>query len=75
VVELLSSLDSIHDPPLMMRSDNCTEFVSHATLEWISPAGIATALSNPCKPRRKRVDEGINGTLRDKCLSREWLRS
>jgi len=47
VVEVLSKVVSVHGAPLFMRSDNGPEFVSHAILEWISQAGIATALSDP----------------------------
>ena len=75
VVEVLSRLVSIHGAPLFMRSDNGPEFVSHAILEWISQAGIATALSDPGKPWQNGADESFNGKLRDECLSLEWFRS
>ena len=75
VVEVLTRLVSIHGAPLFMRSDNGPEFVSHAILEWISQAGIATALSDPGKPWQNGADESFNGKLRDECLSLEWFRS
>lgn len=74
VVEVLSRLLSIHGAPLFMRSDNGPEFVSHAILEGISQAGIATALSDPGKPWQNGADESFNGKLRDECLSVEWFR-
>lgn len=60
---------AIHAP------DNGPELVSHAILEWISQAGIATALSDPGKPWQNGADESLNGKLRDECLSLEWFRS
>lgn len=75
VVEVLSKLVSLHGAPLFMRSDNGPEFVSHAILEWIAQAGIATALSDPGKPWQNGADESFNGKFRDECLSLEWFRS
>jgi putative transposase len=75
VIEVLSRLVSQHGAPMFMRSDNGPEFVSHAILEWIAQAGIATALSDPGKPLQNGADESFNGKLRDECLSLEWFRS
>jgi putative transposase len=75
VIEVLSRLVSQHGAPMFMRSDNGPEFVSHAILEWIAQAGIATALSDPGKPWQNGADESFNGKLRDECLSLEWFRS
>lgn len=65
VVKVLSWLVSLHGAPLLMRSDNGPEFVSHAILEWFAQAGIATALSGPGKPWQNGADESFNGKLRD----------
>jgi putative transposase len=75
VIEVLSRLVSTHGAPLFLRSDNGPEFVSHAILEWISQAGIATALIDPGKPWQNGTDESFNGRFRDECLSIEWFRS
>lgn len=75
VIEVLSRLVSLHGAPLFMRSDNGPEFVSHAILEWIAQAGIATSLSDPGKPWQNGTDESFNGKFRDECLSLEWFRS
>jgi putative transposase len=75
VIEVLSRLVSQHGAPMFMRSDNGPEFVSHAILEWIAQAGIATALSDPGKPWQNGADESFNGKLLDECLSLEWFRS
>jgi putative transposase len=75
VISVLSRLVSLHGAPLFIRSDNGPEFVSHAILEWIAQAGIATALSDPGKPWQNGADESFNGKFRDECLSLEWFRS
>jgi putative transposase len=75
VIEVLSRLISVRGPPLFMRSDNGPEFVSHAILEWIAHAGIATVLNDPGKPWQNGADESFNGKFRDECLSVEWFRS
>ena len=58
-----------------MRSDNGSEFVSHAILDWLAKARIDTALIDPGKPWQNGADESFNGKLRDECLSLEWFRS
>lgn len=75
VIEVLARLVSVHGAPLFMRSDNGPEFVSHAILDWIAQAGIATSLSDPGKPWQNGTDESFNGKFRDECLSLEWFRS
>jgi putative transposase len=75
VIEVLARLVSLRGAPLFLRSDNGPEFVSQAILEWISHAGIATALSDPGKPWQNGADESFNGKFRDECLSLEWFRS
>jgi putative transposase len=75
VIAVLSRLISLHGAPMFLRSDNGPEFVSHAILEWIAQAGIATALNDPGKPWQNGADESFNGKFRDECLSLEWFRS
>jgi putative transposase len=70
VIEVLSRLVSVHGAPLFMRSDNGPEFVSHAILDWIAQAGIATSLSDPGKPWQNGTDESFNGKFRDECPPR-----
>ena len=58
-----------------MRSDNGSEFVSHAILTWIRESNIQTALNDPGEPWQNGTDESFNGRLRDECLNKEWFRS
>ena len=75
MVKVVLRLVSLHGAPLFMRSDNGSEFVNRAILEWVAQAAIATALSEPGKPWQLGSDESFNGKFLDKCLSLEWFRS
>ena len=75
VIEVLARLISERGAPRYLRSDNGSEFVSKAILEWLETAGIETALIDPGKPWQNGMDESFNGRLRDECLSLEWFRS
>ena len=58
-----------------MRSDNGSEFISHAIPEWLAGERIETVLIDPGKPWQNGMDESFNGKFRDECLSIEWFRS
>ena len=75
VIELLTRLVSERGAPLFLRSDNGSEFISHAILSWLAEAGIDTALIDPGKPWQNGNNESFNGKFRDECLSMEWFRS
>ena len=75
VIEVLTRLISKHGAPRFLRSNNCSESVSHAILDWLAASGIETALINPGKPWQNADNESFNGKFRDECLSLEWFRS
>lgn len=75
VIEVLARLISARGAPCFLRSDNGSEFVSHAILEWLAGERIETALIDPGKPWQNGMDESFNGKFRDECLSIEWFRS
>lgn len=75
VIEVLARLVSVHGAPRYLRSDNGSEFVSHAILEWLAKEQIETALIDPGKPWQNGDNESFNGKFRDECLSLEWFRS
>ena len=75
VIEVLARLISIHGAPCRLRSDNGSEFVSHAILEWLAKEHIETALIDPGKPWQNGDNESFNGKFRDECLNMEWFRS
>ena len=75
VIEQLARLISLHGAPRHLRSDNGTEFVSHAVLKWPREHRIDTAFSDPGKPWQNGLDESFNGKFRDECLNMEWFRT
>jgi len=75
VIEVLARLILEHGAPRFLRSDNGSEFVSHAILEWLAKGKIDTALIEPGKPWQNGDNESFNGKFRDECLSLEWFRS
>lgn len=75
VIEQLARLISIHGARRYLRSDNGTEFVSRAVLQWLTDQRINTAFIDPGKPWQNGLDESFNGKFRDECLNMEWFRS
>ncbi len=66
---------SVTVSPRYMRSDNGSEFVSHAILAWIRESSIETALNDPGNPGHNGSDERFNGRLRGVCPNQEWFLS
>lgn len=75
VIEQLAKLVSTYGTPRYLRSDNGSEFISHAVLKWLTGQGINTAFIDPGKPWQNGLDESFNGKFRDECLNMEWFRS
>jgi len=75
VIAVLQRLVALRGTPRHLRSDNGPEFVSRAILQWITDAGIDTALNDPGKPWQNGADESFNGKFRDECLNLEYFRS
>ena len=75
VIDQLARPISAHGAPRYIRSDNGSEFVSGAILQWLMDNGINTALIDPGKPWQNGLDESFNGKFRDECLNMEWFRS
>jgi putative transposase len=75
VCEVLAQLISVHGAPKCLRSDNGSEFLSHAILKWLAAENIETVLNDPGKPWQNGTNESFNGKFRDECLSMEWFRN
>ena len=75
VIDVLTRLMSHHGAPAYLRSDSGPEFVSRAILQWLTDAGIETAIIDPGKPWQNGTNESLNGKFRDECLSIEWFRT
>ncbi len=55
----------------MIVSDNGTEFVSRAMLEWQNSTGVSWHYIAPGKPEQNGFTESFNGKLRDELLNEE----
>lgn len=75
VIEVLSSLVSLHGAPRYLRSDNGLELVCTQLLQWAVDEKPETVLIEPGKPWQNGTNESFNGKFRDECLSMEWFRN
>jgi transposase InsO family protein len=41
---------------------------------WLRDQAMAPVFIAPGTPRQSDLDQNVNGSLRDECLSREWFR-
>ena len=55
--------------PLMIVSDNGTEFTSNAILQWAQERAVEWHYIVPGKPQQNGLVESFNGRLRDECLN------
>ena len=61
--------------PVLIRSDNGSEFIGRAVSGWLAENGIKPLFIEPGKPWQNSKGESFNGKLRDELLSREWFSS
>ena len=61
--------------PLLLVSDNGTEFTSNAMLRWQQDRGIDWHYIAPGKPMQNRMVESFIGRLRDECLNEHMFTS
>ena len=71
----LDSLIEKYDKPLSIRSDNGSEFTSHAIRCWSARHGISWHYPSLGKPQENSYVESLNGRLRDECLHMQVLGS
>ncbi|WP_264812693.1 IS3 family transposase, partial [Acetobacter oeni] len=69
VARELTALVERYGKPLMIVSDNGTEFTSHAILKWADEMKIEWHYIAPGKPQQNGFVESFNGRLRDECLN------
>jgi len=61
--------------PLMIVSDNGTELISRAILQWQEDNVVEWHYIAPGKPMQNGFVESLNGRLRDECLNEHLFRS
>jgi putative transposase len=69
VARELTALVERYGKPLMIVSDNGTEFTSHAILKWADEMKVEWHYIAPGKPQQNGFVESFNGRLRDECLN------
>jgi putative transposase len=74
VIDVLAQLVSLHGAPRHLRSDNGSEFIARAVVQWLHTADIDTAFIDPGKPWQNGADESFNGKFRNEHLSLQWYR-
>ncbi|GBR52676.1 transposase [Neokomagataea thailandica NBRC 106555] len=75
VTRELTMLVEHYGKPLIIVSNNVTEFTSHAILKWAEEMGVEWHYIAPGKPRQNGFIESFNGKLRDECLNETLLTS
>jgi putative transposase len=74
VVRELDQLVEQRGLPLMIVSDNGTEFTSRAILAWQEDRGVEWHYIAPGKPVQNAFVESLNGRFRDECLNEHSFR-
>ena len=75
VVRELDRIAQSRGHPLMVVSDNGTEFTSNAILQWQAEHAIEWHYIAPGKPMQNGFVESFNGRLRDGCLNERLFAS
>ena len=75
VIAVLEEVIAQRGAPLLLRSDNGSEFIARAVQNWLRAAKIETAYIAPGSPWENAYVESFNGKLRDELLDRELFAS
>jgi putative transposase len=75
VTAALERAMSVYGQPMVITSDNGTEFASNHFDQWAYRRGIELDFIAPGRPMENGFIESFNGKLRDECLSVHWFES
>ena len=71
VLQTLTDLFVVHEPPAYIRSDNGPEFCAKVVREWLRQVGVTTLYIAPGSPWENGYNESFNGKLRNELLNGE----
>ena len=75
VTQALDRAMEVYGQPLVITSDNGTEFTSNVFEQWAYRRGIELDFNAPERPMDNGFIESVNGKLRDECLNMHWFES
>jgi putative transposase len=75
VTAALERAMAVYGQPMVITSDNGTEFASNHFDQWAYRRGIELDFIAPGRPMENGFIESFNGKLRDECLSVHWFES
>jgi putative transposase len=75
VTESLDQMMAARGQPLMITTDNGTEFTSRHFDSWAHQRGIKLDYIAPGRPVENCYIESFNGKFRDECLNENWFNS
>lgn len=75
VIRELDKVIAVRGKPLMIMSDNGSEFISRAVIDWALAQGIEWHYITPGRPMENGYTESFNDKLRNECLNENWFAS
>lgn len=73
VAQALNAISMRRPLPQVIRSDNGSEFIGKAMMQWAGTVGVALKQIQPGKPQQNAYCESFNGRFRDECLNENWF--
>jgi transposase InsO family protein len=75
VTTFLATILASRSAPIFLRSDNGSEFTSHAVQAWLEVNKVGPVFIPPGQPWKNGFIESFHDKFRDECLEREWFQS
>jgi putative transposase len=75
VTVFLAAILENRSAPVFLRSDNGSEFTSHAVQAWLEENKVGPVFIPPGQPWKNGFIESFHDKFRDECLQREWFQS
>lgn len=75
VIAFLAGILQQRSAPVLLRSDNGSEFTADAVQDWLAEKHVGPAFIPPGQPWKNGFIESFHDKFRDECLQREWFSS